>query len=84
MKNIVTSHIWSRKRIYLTDVYGVEFSYISCYIMNCDMEINTEERMDTLVYTHSRYDSEELVFRNGSLQRDNRLGRVESQLKGYF
>jgi len=30
------------------------------------MEISTEERMDELVYAHSRYDSKELVLRDGS------------------
>jgi hypothetical protein len=48
------------------------------------MEINTEEIMDTLVYTHYGYDFEELVFRTGSAQRDNILGRVDSQLQDYF
>jgi hypothetical protein len=48
------------------------------------VEINTKGGINAIFYTHSRHYPEGPILRTGSTQRNNRLGRVNSELQDNF
>jgi hypothetical protein len=82
MQEVVASQVRDREGKYHAEVWWIKLSSRSCYEVYCAVDIITIARIDLLIFSYSGYNSQELVHRTRSAQRNRRLGRVEQELQG--